>query len=96
MATAQIRPLQSTTSSHLSRPEVQALTLMANGASQKAAAQEMDISQRTYRRLLTDAATKLSANGPVHALCLAISIGLIVPTKTGLQFRPDPYKCPLR
>lgn len=94
MATTQIRP--STTSRSLSRPEVQALTLMANGTSQQAAAQAMDISQRTYRRLLADAATKLSANGSTHALCLAISVGLIVPNQTGLQFRPNPYKNRLR
>lgn len=96
MHITKVRRGPTSTGPNLSKAELTALALMANGMSQKNAAHQMDISQRTYRRLLTDAATRLRANGPVHALCLAVSVELLVPDQEGLGFHPHPIKARAR
>lgn len=71
--------------------ELVALSHVAHGTSQESAAHTMGTSPRTYRRLLSEATHRLRATGPVHAACLAISAGLLVPNPIGLGFRVNPH-----
>jgi DNA-binding CsgD family transcriptional regulator len=62
----------------LSRREVEALTLLAEGLSRAQAAEALSISEHTLRVYIEGARTKLGAQNTVHAVARAICQGIIV------------------
>lgn len=61
----------------LTKREREALLAAASGLTALVAAKSLGISDRTYRRHLTEAAAKLGANGVMNAVAIAASSGVI-------------------
>lgn len=57
--------------------EKQALSLLARGLSQKQAAAEMEINQSMLERHLQIAKARLGASNTLHAVVLALRVGVI-------------------
>ncbi|WP_205718519.1 LuxR C-terminal-related transcriptional regulator [Actinomadura sp. WMMA1423] len=68
--------------------EVDVLTTSAIGLSQDQAALHLGVSPRTFRRVLTSAADKLNATGPVHAVVLAALGGHLDADRVRTQTAP--------
>ena len=62
----------------LTEAEIRALQFIADGDSHSRAAWQLGISERTYRRLLSDAAKKLHAINTTNAVAIGVARGLIV------------------
>jgi DNA-binding CsgD family transcriptional regulator len=66
---------------HLSRREISALVLVADGIDNKTAGKMLRISENTFRNHISNVMRKLSATSRTHALVLAIQNGIIEVTE---------------
>ena len=63
----------------LDRSEIQALQLFANGRSADEIAAALDVSKSIAQHYLRVAARKLEARNRIHAVAIAVKLGLIEP-----------------
>ena len=78
---------------HITRREISALVVVANGLDNKDAAEKFGVSVNTFRNHVYNVMQKLGANSRAHAIVLAIQNGIIeVAEKRTLEnMTPDNY-----